>query len=125
MRLLYSLFGPVEEVAKLQQPLSNISAFINEYRHQAIFANKIQNINRESNDLKCSVTFAPQLPPAWRGECCRKRDESLFSNELRMLRDLLAPLRDTSKPIYRVTDNEYSDAHSTNLHDGEGEGLVV
>ncbi|CAI7622726.1 unnamed protein product [Penicillium glandicola] len=102
--LLYSLFGPFEEVAKLQQSLNNIPEYFNEYRHRAMFANRIRNINREPNDLKCGATFAPQLSPPWNDEWCRKMDESLFSRELRMLKDLVEPLRDTSKPIYWITD---------------------
>ncbi|KGO52407.1 hypothetical protein PEX2_110490 [Penicillium expansum] len=102
--LLYSLFGPFEEVAKLQQSMNNIPEYFNEYRHRAMFANRIRNINREPKDFKCGATFAPQLPPSWNGEWCREDDEYLFSRELRMLRDLMGPLRDTFKPIYWITD---------------------
>lgn len=102
--LLFSLFGPFEEVAELQRSLSNIPDYFNDYRHRAMFANRIRNINREPKDFKCGATFAPQLPPSWDGEWCREGDEFLFSRELRMLRDLVEPLRDTSKPIYWITD---------------------
>ncbi|EKV11428.1 hypothetical protein PDIG_50650 [Penicillium digitatum PHI26] len=102
--LLYSLFGPLEEVAKLQQSLNNIPEYFNEHRHRAMFVNRIRNINREPKDFKCGATFAPQLPPSWDGERCREGDESLFSRELRMLRDLVEPLRNTAKPFYWITD---------------------
>lgn len=48
--------------------------------------------------------LAPQLPPSWNGEWCRERDELLFCRELQMLRELVGPLRYTSKPIYWITD---------------------
>ncbi|KAJ5509701.1 hypothetical protein N7527_011844 [Penicillium freii] len=102
--LLFSLFGPFEEVAELQRSLGNIPDYFSDYRHRAMFANRIRNINREPQDFKCSATFAPQLPPSWNGEWCREGDELLFSRELQMLRDLVEPLRDTSKPIYWITD---------------------
>ncbi|CAG8893231.1 unnamed protein product [Penicillium egyptiacum] len=102
--LLYSLFGPFEEVAKLQQSLNNIPEYFNGHRHRAIFADRIRNINRKPKDLKCGASFATQLPPSQDGEWCRKCGEFLFSRELRMLRNLVEPLRDTSKPIYWITD---------------------
>jgi hypothetical protein len=102
--LLYSLFGPFEEVVKLQQSLDNIPEYFDEHRHRAMFANRIRNFNREPEDLKCGATFAPQLPPSQDGEWCRKSDEFLFSRELQMLRNLVEPLRDTSRPIYWITD---------------------
>lgn len=102
--LLFSLFGPFEEVAELQRSLNNIPDYFNDYRHRAMFANRIRNINREPKYFKCSATFAPQLPPSWNGEWCREGDEILFSRELRMLRDLVGPFRDTSRPIYWITD---------------------
>ncbi|KAJ6190899.1 hypothetical protein N7519_000920 [Penicillium mononematosum] len=102
--LLYSLFGSFEAVVELQQSLDNIPEYFDEHRHRAMFANRIRNFNREPEDLKCGATVAPQLPPSQDGEWCRKSDEFLFSRELQMLRNLLEPLRDTSKPIYWITD---------------------
>lgn len=102
--LLFLLFGSFEEVIELQQSLRNIPDYFNDYRHRAVFANRIRNINREPQDFKCSATFAPQRPPSWNGEWCRERDELLFRRELQMLRELVGPLRDTSKPIYWITD---------------------
>ncbi|CAP93699.1 Pc16g10290 [Penicillium rubens Wisconsin 54-1255] len=102
--LLYSLFGPFEAVVKLQQSLDNIPEYFQQNRHRALFANQIRNFNREPKNLKCGATFAPQLPSSQDGEWCRKSDEFLFSHELQMLRNLVEPLRDTSKPIYWITD---------------------
>ncbi|OQE02594.1 hypothetical protein PENSOL_c002G10975 [Penicillium solitum] len=102
--LLCSLFGSFEEVIELQQSLRNVPDYFNDYRHREMFANRIRNINRDPWDFKCSATFAPQLPPSWNGEWCRERDELLFCRELQMLRELVGPLRDTSKPIYWITD---------------------
>jgi len=102
--LLYSMFGPFDEVVKLQQSLHAIPDYFDKYLHRAMFANKVRNINREPGEIKCAAVLAPQQPPSFNGEWCRQQDESLFSRELRMLRDLVEPLRDTSKPTHWITD---------------------
>jgi hypothetical protein len=102
--LLFSMLDPLDEVAKPQETLHNIPDYFDKYLHRAIFANKVRNFNREPEEIKCATVLAPQQPPMFNGELCRQQDEIMFSRELQMLKDLIEPLRDTSKSIHWITD---------------------
>lgn len=105
--LLLLMYDDLDHYVGLQQSMAKgkgIPNFLETHLDQVKHADRLRNIGRAyewSNPrYRSPATLRARGPPCVES---KRRDEAFFFSELRMLRDLLAPVRDPSRPVFWVT----------------------
>ncbi|KAJ5601077.1 hypothetical protein N7510_010611 [Penicillium lagena] len=104
-QLLLLLYDDLAHYVRLQKSMADgIPNYLTTHRERVLHEDRLRNVGRAYEWSHPRYRKPATLHARRPSSLARKHaDESLFFAELRMLRDLVAPVRDASLPVYWIT----------------------